>query len=401
MSDRPAAPFLCDNPAVTAYLRPFRGFLPSPDFAHRVVGPKPSTQSQEKNETARQDPLSFRYAVGRGSNKSYEDAKDWLRSCQDLDALRPVGPAVFVYRIAKGDVVSTGLLADVSIAAYDSGLVKRHEMTIAKDEANHAQYMRTTRIYGNPVAVGHRPHEDISAAIASQLVREPDLSFIASDGFSHAMWSIEGDEAVNLCANYNDELYITDGHHRLAAASVVAAEDERDQPHFPAVLFSESELRLRSFARCVKDPDLDPDAVIDRLKSEHRLEEVGAFEARPRGRFDFGVKIGGRSFRLHVDSARVPGDLYGSLDVNLLQDLILEPVFGIANPRQDERLSFIADMTSRSGDDRGCSAWFLPFPVSVADVMAVADMGRVMPPKSTWFGPKIPAGLVIRQLDAL
>lgn len=112
------------------------------------------------------------------------------------------------------------------------------------------------------------------------------------------------------------------------------------------------------------------------------------------------MKIGDRYLRLHFDPSKVPGDLYGSLDVNLLQDLILEPVFGIDNPRQDKRLSFVADTPEDNAIERNVTANFLPYPVSVGDVMDVSDMGRVMPPKSTWFGPKIPAGIVIRVTGA-
>ena len=384
---------------VTALLEPFSGYIPTADFAHRIVGPPRAALSPEQEAAARTDPLSFRHVAGRRASPSHERAMEWLEMCKDMDALCPVGPAVFVYRLAKGDLVATGIVAEVSIGGYDSGLVKRHEMTIARTEQNMAQYMRRTRIYGNPVALAHRPNATISAAIATQVSREPDISFIASDGFSHAMWAIEGEDAFDLCSSYNEALYITDGHHRLAAASLVAAEEERLDPHLPVGLFSSDEVRLRSFARCVVDPDIDANAVIDRLKSDHRLEEVSEIEARPRGRFDFGVKIGGRTFRLHIDRGMVPDDLYGSLDVNLLQDLILEPIFGIGKPRQDERLQFIADMREQRREDDGCTAWFLPFPASVSDVMAVADMGRVMPPKSTWFGPKLPSGLVIRRLD--
>ena len=137
-----------------------------------------------------------------------------------------------------------------------------------------------------------------------------------------------------------------------------------------------------------------------RLRDEHRLEPVSEVEARPRGRFDFGVRIGGDSYRLHIDRERIPDDMYRSLDVNLLQDLILEPMFGITNPRQDPRLRFVADMAEMRGSDSGCSAYFLPFPVAVDDVLAIADHGLAMPPKSTWFAPKLPSGLVIRLLDS-
>ena len=385
---------------MSALLEPFTGYFPTPEFAPRIVGPPVSTLSPDQREAARSDPLSFRHVVGKGAGAPKKEAHEWLRTCQEAGALTPVGPAVFVYRLAKGDLVTTGIVADVSIAAYDSGLVKRHETTISKTEHKMAEYMRSTRIYGNPVALAHREHAGLTAMIAAHSSGEVDFNFTAADGYTHSLWVVGGDEAYELCRSFFDTLYITDGHHRLAAASVVAAEEGRVNPHIPAGLFSADELRLRSFARCVIDPDLDAAEAIARLGSEHHLEEVAYGDARPRSRGEFGVKIGGSSYRLRVEDPDIPNDVYRSLDVNLLQDLILGPVFGIENPRQDGRLHFIPDLPERTGDDEiDCDAWFLPYPASVSDVMAVADSGRAMPPKSTWFAPKLPSGLVIRLLD--
>ena len=328
---------------MTPLLKPFTGYVPAAEFAHRIVGPPVSTLSPHQREIAQDDPLSFRHVVGKGAGSSYEEAHAWMQNCLAEGALVPVGPAVFVHRITRRDFAATGIVADVSLAGYKDGLVKRHETTIAKTEKKMASYMRTTRIYGNPVALAHAPHAAIDTAIATHTKREPDHSFVAADGVAHALWAIDGDEAQRLCESYTDALYITDGHHRLAAAALVADEEGRHDAHFPAALFSARELRLRSFARGVVDPDIDVDDVIRRLGKEHRLEEVREGAARPRDRFEFGAKIAGRSFLLHLDRRQVPDDLYRRLDVNLLQDLILGPIFGIEDPRNDDRLHFLPD----------------------------------------------------------
>lgn len=384
---------------MTQILRPFSGHIPAGAFANRIVGPPVSTLSQDQIEAARIDPLSFRHVLGRGAGSSHAEAQEWVAECRNQGALVPVGPAVFVYQISKGDLVATGLIADVSIDAYDSGLIKRHEKTIAKTERKMVKYMRSTRVHGNPVGLAHRPHPGIANLVAQHVGREPDLSFVAADGVSHGMWAVEGTEATDLCASYTDILYITDGHHRMAAASSIASEESRSESHIPAGLFSTDELRLRSFARCVVDPDLDQGELIGRLEDEHQLEEVSAVEARPRGRGEFGVQIADRSFRLRLTRSGEPFDLYRSLDVNLLQDLVLEPMCGITNPRKDSKLRFVADLTSNLGKASDFDAWFVPFPTSVEDVIAVADMGLAMPPKSTWFAPKLPSGLVVRLVD--
>lgn len=320
-------------------------------------------------------------------------------AAEERGALRLVGPVVFVYQQARDDLVATGIISDVSVTAYDSGLVKPHEATIAKTEKKMARYMRTTRIYGNPVALAHRPDPAVDAVIAAQTARPADYSFVSADGYSHALWAIDSEEASRLCANFAQPLYITDGHHRLAAASAVAAREQRPHPYLPAGLFSTEQLRLATFARCVLDPGLDAAAAVAQLQADHHLEPVSAPEARPTGRHEFGVRVGGRTFRLRLDPAVVPEDVYRGLDVNLLQDLILRPVFGINNPRKDRRLHFSPDLPRLQPDHERCSAWFLPFPVAVDDVMAIADAGLTMPPKSTRFAPKLPSGLVIRLLD--
>ena len=385
------------NGPVTSLLRPFTGFLPASEFAHRIVGPPVSTLSPDQREVARLDPLSFRHVVGRGAGSDNEEAQQWLRDCEQLGALNPVGPAVFVHRMHRGDFTATGIIANVSLEAYNSGRVKRHENTLAKSERKMAKYMAETRIYGNPVALAHRSHGPIEVIIDAHIRRQPDLSFVAADEIAHALWMVDEEEAETLCATYDEALYITDGHHRLAAAARVAAEEQRVDAYVPAAFYAEDQLRLRAFARAVVDPTMDAFEIIDKIRALHRLEEVRPGAARPSDRFKFGVKVGGRDFVLHLDRDLVPDDLYDALDVNLLQELVLSPVFGIEKPRKDERLHFLPDSSDAAGGFIG-DAWFLPYPSSIDDVMAVADMGKVMPPKSTWFAPKIPSGLVI-QID--
>jgi uncharacterized protein (DUF1015 family) len=382
---------------VPTLLEPFSGYIPTSEFAHRVVGPPASTLSPDQRETARNDPLSFRYSLGRGAGSSHAEALAWVERCHKEGVLEPVDQAVLVYRQSDGDRAVTGMVADLSLGAYDAGRVKRHERTIAKTLRKMADYVSSTRIYGNPVALTHL--SDMKATVEPHTERAADTRFTSADGLSHQLWIVEGSDARDLCRQFDTTLYITDGHHRLAAASLVATEEARMDARLPTGLFSAEELQLRSFARCVVDPEMDPDAVIDRLRSEHRVEEVSDREPRPRTRSEFGMRIRDRSFRLVIDPRNIPDDVYESLDVKLLQNQILGPVFGITNPRKDKRLSFVADSAGHGQTHIGSDAWFLPFPALVTDVIAVADSGRVMPAKSTSFAPKVPSGLVIRTLD--
>lgn len=382
-----------------ALLKPFTGYVPTSEFAHRVVGPPASSLSPDQRKAARKDPLSFRYSLGRGAGSSQDQARSWLDKSYDQGALRPVDRAVLVYRQTCGNGEATGILADVSLSAYEDGRVKRHERTIAKTLRKMADYVRSTRIYGNPVALTHLL--ELKTTIAAHTDRAADTTFTSADGLSHRLWIVEGTDAADLCRRFDTTLYVTDGHHRLAAASLVATEEGRMDARLPAGLFSAEELTLRSFARCVVDPEIDPDTVIDQLRSQHQVEEVSEREARPTMRSEFGVRISDRYFRLRIDPRNIPDDPYRSLDVSLLRDQILGPIFGITNPRKDKRLRFLADLANEGPTDTDCDAWFLPFPVLVTDVMAAADSGRVMPAKSTLFSPKVPSGLTIRTIHEL
>lgn len=385
---------------MTSLLSPFSGFIPSAEYAPRIVGPPTSMLSPDQKEASRYDELSFRHVVGRGARPGRTEAINWLRRCHDLDALQPVESAVIVHRLKRADSTAIGLIADVSLTAYDTGLVKRHETTIAKTERKMVDYMQSTRIFGNPVALAHSDHPEVAISLAHHAQRTADLTFESVAGTEHSLWIVDGDAAHALCDSFSDVLYITDGHHRLAAASSLAAAEGWPDPHLPAGLFAESELRLGAFARTIRDDTVAATDILKALSENFELTESDLQVPRPTATHQMGVRIGGRSFVLTIPAAVIPTDSYDRLDVNLLQELVLEPLFGVTNPRTDSRLHFIADINDDAHDTDSWDAWFLPYPTSVRDVMMVADTGRAMPPKSTYFMPKLPSGLVIRPVDA-
>lgn len=384
---------------VSALLQQFTGYMPTSRFASRVVGPPASLLTPAQRQVVRGDALSFRHVAGRSAHTPYKNAKEWIKESVHEGILQSVGPTIFVYRQIQDGIATTGLIGNISLNSYASGRIEPHETTIPKTEKKMVRYMDSTRIYGNPIALAHRANPDVDAAIAAQTSRDPDNSFTTIDGIAHLLWIMPAQEARELCNTFQDTLYVTDGHHRLAAALAVARNEGRADASMPAGLFSADRMQLRSFARTITDQDLDRPAIVDRLGSMFEFEEVVEAEARARQRNEYGVKIGERYFRLRLGLDEIPDDPYDALAVNLLQERILGPVFGIANPRQDDRLDFVAHLTEDSLTGFPCDAWFLPFPVSVADVMAVADSGRVMPPKSTWFAPKLPSGIVIRGIN--
>lgn len=401
MATRPSPPTVTAAmmDRVTDLLRPFVGYIPASKYGRRIVGPPSATLTDAQREAAVGDPLSFRKSAGRKAGCSADEAMKWINDRVGSGELLPIDPAVVVYRQTAGDFVAQGVIADVSLDGYRSGRVKRHEKTIAKTQLKMAEYMRTTRVFGNPPVTAFGSEPGAEGAIAAVAAGPPTSDFTTVDNIKHELWVVNGDAAHELCRQIDTDLYITDGHHRLAAAALVASDEDRPDARIPVGVFSAGEFRLRSFARCINDPDLDAAAVIQRVQGELELEEVGVDEAVPRSRFEFGAKVGDEYYRLRIPDDRIGDDHYASLNTNLIQQLVLGPVFGITHPRLDKRLRFVAHLDDQDEACPDADAWFLPFPLEVSDVMAVANSDRTMPAKSTWFAPKLPSGLVIRPLD--
>ena len=366
-----------------------------------MAGPPRATLTAEQKAAAADDHLSFRFVAGRKAGCASEHALEWLSEGANDGVLVETGPAVVVYRQESAGAVATGLIADLSLGAYEAGRVKRHERTIDRTQQKMADYMRTTRVHGNPPVTAVRAGAELTRALEEHTHREPNSAFTTVDGISHTLWIVDDDRAETLCRLVDTDLYITDGHHRLAAASLVAAEEGRAMARIPAGVFSSDELRLRSFARCVHDDQLDPSEVIARLTSGLDLIEVsGPDQTKPSSRYQFGAKIGDRFFRIRIPEELIPDDHYAALNTNLLQQLVLGPVLGVEDPRTDRRLHFVANLGNVVETCEAADVWLLPYPLDAKDVIAVADSGRTMPAKSTWFAPKLPSGLIIRPIGA-
>ncbi len=351
----------------------------------------------EQKKATRKEPLSFRHAAGRKAHSSHEEASDWLEMLEQQGGLLRADAAVVVYRQRTHDHIALGVLANVPLDAYRNGSIKPHERTIAETQKKMGRYMRTTRVYGNPAVLTHRSDDTLASMLLAQTRGAPDVAFTSIDGIQHEMWLMTGTNAEDLTSRDVGPLYITDGHHRFAAASAVALKEGRQDASLPVGLFASNQLSLRSFARCITDPTLDRDGLRRRLGAAFELREVPGDQARPRQRGEVAIGIGMERFLLEFDPTTIPGDTYEALDSKLLQSQVLRPVLGITDARTDRRVRFVPDLPGDPEFD--ADVWFLPYPATLEDVISVADAGLVMPAKSTLFFPKLPSGLVIRQLD--
>ncbi len=378
-------------------LRPFTGFLATPPTASRVMGmPSPSLDSAHR-KAERNDPLSYRFHLGRRGDRSANEARDWIQGRTDEGIFQRVGPSAIVYRRRIGDKTSVGVIVDVSLSAYRQGHIKKHENTLERSESRMVRYMAQTRVFGKPVTLTYRS-SDQPSPLASYRHREPEIRLHGVEGSVHDLWILDRRVSQDLCSGFTDDLYITDGHHRLAAAATLAAAEGRTG-YLPAGIFAPDELLLGAFARCITMPDLDTEALLTAVKSDLRVNYVDPADCWPTRKDQVAARIGDRHLLIDLGTPRSRAGTVTALNASRLHDLILQPFLGINEPRTDTRVEYVesdADYTRPEYD-----AWFLPHPEAIEDVLTIADHGQVMPPKSTLFGPKLPSGMVIRTIEPM
>ncbi len=318
-------------------------------------------------------------------------------------------PRLHVYRLTRGNHAQTGVVGGASITAYDEGLIRRHETTRPDKQAERAAHMQAVGAQTGPVFLIHHPDTTITEVLAGATAGPATTDFVGPGGVRHEIWPITDQDAIRaLEAAYEDlgVLYIADGHHRSAAASMVHA--QRPTPasaRFLAVAFPADEVTLLPYNRLVRAPDgLSAEALLDAIAARFSVEASdGPVTPAAPGRF--GLYLAGRWYVLgapdHLRTATGPAD---QLDVAVLARHLLAPLLGIADQRTDPRIGFVGGVRPRSEleaavDSGQWSAAFSMYPTTVADLIAVADAGGIMPPKSTWFEPKLLDGLVSHVLD--
>ncbi len=407
-------------------VRPTKIYLPTPEFAPRVsVVPKTSVPAGYWQTLEATNPYSFELVM-REIIPCEGDCND-LATPQGrprLDMMIAEGvyeyrrePCYYVYRVSDGMRSQTGIVAEVDASAYDRGVIKRHEHTRPEAESALVNAMEDMQANSYPMCMTYRS-AGINDLIERLTIEEPLLDFIGNDGVSQKVWAITDENTVSeleRCLHKIESLYITDGHHRAAAGATMARntaaahpEATGDEPfnYVMGVIYPSQQLRLIEYNRCVADLGGLTDVEFVQLVSERlhveRLHVDDPNDARPVRSGTFGMHVGDKWYRLTVpEELLVTDDPYGSLDVVLLNNLILGPILGISDPRTSERLEYIPGTVPLGfmSDQKGCGAFFVVYPTSIDQVAAVADRGLVMPPKSTWFLPKISSGLFVRLFD--
>lgn len=343
-------------------------------------------------------------------------AENLERLLSDGVLIKDQEPHFYIYRAEMGDHAQTGVVAGGSIAAYEAGRIKRHEFTRPDKENDRVRQIDALNAQTGPVMATHRADGVIADVIASVTASPPAYAVSEDGDVTHTLWVVaDADESNALTAAFSamDAIYIADGHHRSAAASrVAAARRQADPSHtgeepyndFLIVTFPEDEVRILDYNRVVRDLNgLSSGAFLDRVGQAFTIEPSTAAH-KPVSARQFGLYLDGAWYRLQPKDAVPADDPVAALDISLLADRLLGPVLGIGDPRVDKRIDFVGGIRGmaeleRRVDSGEMAAAFALYPTSLSDLMSVADSGAVMPPKSTWFEPKLADGMVSLVFD--
>jgi uncharacterized protein (DUF1015 family) len=406
-------------------VRPFQALRPAPGRAAEVLAPPYDVlTTEEARARASGRPWSFLHVskpeidlaprTDPHAPAVYAKGKENLARMTDAGVLvRDPTPAYYAYRLAAGEHVQTGVAVAASIAAYESNRIRKHELTRPDKEDDRVRHMEALNAQTGPVLAAYPDAPELDAALAGATRTAPEIDATADDRVRHSIWPIRDAALVTRIGALFDALpalYIADGHHRSAAAARVAAargkaREGASHNWFLLVAFPHHSLRILDYNRVVRDLNgMSADALLGKLRDRFAVT-ASAVPVKPERHGEFGLYAGGRWHRLVLrPELAAPADPIARLDVSLLTAHVLEPILGIGDQRIDERIDFVGGGRGLAGlqqrvDSGEMAAAFVLYPTQLADLMAVADAGGVMPPKSTWFEPKLADGLLAHVLD--
>lgn len=403
-----------------ADLRPFDALTPPPELAAAIASvPYDVINSAEARDLAAGNPLSFLHVIRPEIDladgvdlysdpvyaKGAENLERWIA---DVPFKDHGGPVFFVYRLIQDGRSQTGVVAGCSVDEYDSGLIAIHERTRQNKEDDRARHVVQMRCQAEPIFLAYRTSAAVSALVDGITSDAPYVDFMADDGVQHTLWKVTDSAALSAAFEPVPRLYVADGHHRTKSASrarVTLSEREgvlrtdASYNRVMAVVFPDDQLDILPYNRVVLDlQGRTPGAVIAELTE--RFGACPTETATPEHQHCFAVYGDGAWHRFTL-APRGEG-VIESLDVSLLQDQVLQPIFGIDDPRTDPGVDFVGGSRGTTELERRADACsgvaFSLFPTSLAELFAVADAGEIMPPKSTWFEPKLRSGLFIHRI---
>ncbi len=412
-----------------AVFKPFKAYRPKPEYAKEVAAkPYDVLNSEEARKEVEGHPLSFLHvgkpevdldpSIDLYDPRVYQKAKENLQKLINDGILVPDNKDYFyIYAQTMNGRTQYGLVGCASVDDYWNDVIKKHEKTRKEKEEDRCEHVRVTNSHSGPIFLTYRDVDEINSLVAEQIKQTPEYDFVAEDGISHTVWVIKDDEIINKIENIFagiDYLYVADGHHRSAAAAIVGRERREANPnhtgneeynYFLSVLFPASHLFIMDYNRVVKDLNgLSKDEFFAKLKEHFDVSEPDK-QVKPEAKGEIGLYLDGKWYKLSAkEHLRNISDPVDKLDVAILQNYVLTPILGVDDPRTSKRIDFVGgirglDELERRVDSGEMKLAFSMYPTSIDELMSIADSGKIMPPKSTWFEPKLRDGLFVHFLD--
>lgn len=412
-----------------AQIKPFMAVRPVEELADRVAAlPYDVYNRQEAKKEVEREPLSF-LKIDRAETQ-FPDEVDTYDPCvyqkaaELLAQMKKDGVYVsdhdnvyYIYRLTMNGRAQTGIVACASVDDYLENVIKKHENTREEKEQDRIRHVDTLSAQTGPIFLAYRSREEINRVVSSVMEKEvPLYDFTAVDGISHTVWKISAADQVKTIQDTFagiDDIYIADGHHRAASAVKVGVKRRQEHPgydgteefnYFLSVLFPDDQLMIMDYNRVVRDLNgLSTEDFLKKTGEIFKVSELGEKAQPPQRKGQFTMYLEGQWYLLEASEGMLAEpDAVKSLDVSLLQEYLLEPVLGIHDPRTDDRIDFVGgirgleELERRTQTDMKVA--FAMYPTSIAELFAVADAGLLMPPKSTWFEPKLRSGLFIHEI---
>lgn len=411
-----------------ANIIPFRAIRPRADLAEKIAAlPYDVYSREEARKAVEGDAYSF-LRIDRPETQFprdydmyapevYEKAREMLdQMIEEGLFLQEAKAAYYVYELVMDGRSQVGIGACASVDDYDTGVIKKHENTRADKEADRIRHVDVCSAQTGPIFLAYRRHEGIEREVKQAMTGVPVYDFTAKDGITHRLWVIDDENAVTrIGAAFSEiqDIYIADGHHRCASAVRVSKKRRASFPaykgneefnYFLSVLFPDDQLMIMDYNRVVKPgEDFDESTFLEKVGRIFAMEKQGKEPCQPKKKGEIGMYYQEEWYRLVIGNDCYTGDPVEDLDVAILQRRLLAPVFGITDPTVDARIDFVGGIRGLKELERRVHAdakvAFAMFPTDIRELFAVADAGKLMPPKSTWFEPKLRSGLLIHRIE--
>lgn len=408
-------------------IRPFCAVRPNETFASKIAAlPYDVYTRKEAKKEVEKNPLSF-LKIDRPETmfpdemdmyapKVYQKARKVLEEMIEKgEFIQDETPCYYLYELTRNGHRQTGIVACASIDDYFNGTIKKHENTREEKEQDRIRHVDTLDTQTGPIFLAYRFDTVLKEIIEETKRKTPVYDFISEDKITHRVWVIDESEMmkrIQQCFVKINKIYIADGHHRAASAIKVGCKRRKEHPgytgeeefnYFLCTLFAEEELEILDYNRVVKDLNgLSEIEFLEKIKESFEVEEAEESPYAPKQKKEFGMYLGKKWYKLQIKKEQVSDDVVESLDVSILQNKLLKPILGIKEPGKDNRIIFVGGIRGLKElehcVENGFQVAFSIYPTSMQELFSVADAGRLMPPKSTWFEPKLRSGLFLHKI---